>query len=168
MKGERITKAICNKGFNGNSSIQPRSNFGAVVQESSPQTFTAYSLSRYAHTLLTFAEAKARDNQPDAEAYEAINQIRRRANKVDINNPSTYDLTPGLSANAFADSVIQERAFEFCGEPLNRCFDLLRTGKLAIINELILPYNQSFPLNNNFFYNIPPEELILEPYLNLK
>jgi hypothetical protein len=37
------SKAICNKGFSDNSSIQPRSNFGVYVQVSSPQTLTAYS-----------------------------------------------------------------------------------------------------------------------------
>ena len=46
-KGEGITKAICNKGFSGDSSILPRSNFGVGRQESSPQSLTAYSLSRY-------------------------------------------------------------------------------------------------------------------------
>ena len=45
---EMPTKAICNKGFSGNSSILPRSNFGVGVQESSPQSLTAYSLNRYA------------------------------------------------------------------------------------------------------------------------
>lgn len=42
-----VTKAICNKGFSGNSSILLRSNFGVSGQESSPQFLTAYSLSRY-------------------------------------------------------------------------------------------------------------------------
>jgi hypothetical protein len=46
-KGERITKAICNKGFRGISSILPRSNFGVGGQERSPQSLTAYSLKRY-------------------------------------------------------------------------------------------------------------------------
>jgi len=41
------TKAICNKGFSGNSSIVPRSNFGVGRQESSPQSLTAHSLDRY-------------------------------------------------------------------------------------------------------------------------
>ncbi len=72
---------------------------------------------RYAHTLLTYAEAKARSGQLDASAYEAVNMVRRRANKVDINSPSKYDLQPGLSATQFADSVIWERAWEFCAEP---------------------------------------------------
>jgi hypothetical protein len=41
-----LTKAICNKGFSGNSSILPRANFGVGGQESSPQSLTAYSLDR--------------------------------------------------------------------------------------------------------------------------
>jgi len=45
-KPERITKAICNKGFSGNSSILPRSKFGVGGQGSSPQSLTAYSLDR--------------------------------------------------------------------------------------------------------------------------
>ena len=43
---EPLTKAICNKGFSGNSSILPRSNFGVGGQESSPQSLAAYSLDR--------------------------------------------------------------------------------------------------------------------------
>lgn len=43
---ERTTKALCNKGFSGNSSVLPRSNFGISRQESSPQSLTAYSLNR--------------------------------------------------------------------------------------------------------------------------
>jgi len=46
-KPETLTKAICNKGFNDNLSILPRSNFGVGGQESSPQSLTAYSLNRY-------------------------------------------------------------------------------------------------------------------------
>ena len=46
-KSERLTKAICNKGFSGNSSILPRSNFGVSGQGTSPQSLTAHSLNRY-------------------------------------------------------------------------------------------------------------------------
>lgn len=41
---QAVTKAIYNKGFSGISSILPRSNFVIGRQESSPQSFTAYSL----------------------------------------------------------------------------------------------------------------------------
>ncbi len=45
-KYERTTKAICNKGFSGNSSILPRIKLRVGGQESSPQSLTAYSLNR--------------------------------------------------------------------------------------------------------------------------
>jgi hypothetical protein len=41
------TKAICNKGFSGNSSILPRIKFRVGGQVSSPQSLTAYSLNRW-------------------------------------------------------------------------------------------------------------------------
>jgi hypothetical protein len=47
MNNETLTKAICNKGFSGHSSILPRSNFGVGGQETTPQSLTAYSLNRY-------------------------------------------------------------------------------------------------------------------------
>jgi len=47
LKSDLPTKVICNKGFRGNSSILPRSNFGVGGLESSPQSLTAYSLIRY-------------------------------------------------------------------------------------------------------------------------
>ena len=43
---ETLTKAICNKGFSGNSSILPRIKFRVTLQGSSPQSLTAYSLNR--------------------------------------------------------------------------------------------------------------------------
>ncbi|HBX52612.1 MAG: hypothetical protein A2W98_14570 [Bacteroidetes bacterium GWF2_33_38] len=46
-EGQLVTKAICNKGFRGNSSILPRIKFRVGGQESSPQSLTAYSLDRY-------------------------------------------------------------------------------------------------------------------------
>jgi len=43
---QAVTKAICKKGFGGNSSILPRIKFRAGVQFCSPQSLTAYSLIR--------------------------------------------------------------------------------------------------------------------------
>ncbi len=47
-KADPLTKAICNKGFSGNSSILPRIKLIVTRQESSPQSLTAYSLNRCA------------------------------------------------------------------------------------------------------------------------
>ncbi len=46
-EGHLVTKCSSNKGFSGNSSILPRSNFGVGGQESSPQSLTAATLNRY-------------------------------------------------------------------------------------------------------------------------
>ncbi len=43
---EYITKAICNKGFCGDSNVLTRLNIGVSGQESSPQSLTAHSLNR--------------------------------------------------------------------------------------------------------------------------
>jgi hypothetical protein len=51
-KAQLVTKAICNKGFGGNSSVLTRSNFGVVGQESSPQSLTAATLDRYKQSSL--------------------------------------------------------------------------------------------------------------------
>jgi len=45
--GQLVTKAICNKGFRGNSSILPRIKFRVGGQVSGPQSLTAYSLKRW-------------------------------------------------------------------------------------------------------------------------
>lgn len=46
-KHETLTKCSSNKGFNGNSSILPRSKFCVTGQESSSQSLTAATLGRY-------------------------------------------------------------------------------------------------------------------------
>jgi starch-binding outer membrane protein, SusD/RagB family len=130
-------------------------------------TGNVYYILRYAHTLLTYAEAKARDGQLDAAAFEAVNKIRRRANHVDLNSPSKYDLDPGLESNAFIDSVVWERAYEFCGEPGNRWFDIVRTEQVGQIPNLLPPL-RAFPIPFNRstnFFDLPPIDKNLNPGL---
>lgn len=87
--------------------IETDSNSIQLVRDEFTQYF---HLHRYSQTLLTFAEAKARAGGIDKEAYEAINIIRRRANKAPLYLSSAYDLEEGLSNAQFADSVVAERA----------------------------------------------------------
>lgn len=107
-------------------------------------------LYRYAHTLLTYAEAAAQLGTVNDKAYECLNMIRRRANNVDIYSASKYDIQTGLSADAFADSVVQERAWEFAGEPEGRWFDEIRTGQAG----------------DNCFLDIPNDDILLNPNLD--
>lgn len=127
-------------------------------------------LYRYAHSLLTYAEASARSGHLNEKSYECINQIRRRANHVDLFSPSEFDLHPGLSANAFADSVVLERAWELAGEPEGRWYDLLRLEKLEEVlrdtpDEDNFHYRRG-RLENNFL-PIPTYDRNLNPNLEL-
>ncbi len=150
----------------------------ALVRDTTPSLhYAPYSnyahsicLYRYAHTLLTYAEAKARSGQLDASAYEAVNMIRRRANFKDIHSPSVYDLQSGLTAEQFADSVVWERAWEFAGEPEGRWFDLLRLEMVDQLPELRYP-EEIRPAENEvteeyYFLPIPEEEIMIIPELN--
>ncbi len=127
-------------------------------------------LLRYANTLLTFAEAKARSGNIDASAYDAINQVRRRANNVDINTPSNFDLPLGLTSQQFADTVVWERAWELCGEPEIRSFDLLRLGMLGQLPNLKFPgQGQTKEVLTNpetHFFPIPEVDIKLNHNMN--
>jgi hypothetical protein len=80
---------------------------------------------RYAHVLLTYAEAQARSGSVNADAYTALNAVRRRAGLL-------TDLA-GLTPDDFIKAVIDERAWEFAGE-WNRWFDLVRLEKVEEAN----------------------------------
>jgi hypothetical protein len=87
---------------------------------------------RFADVVLVFAEAENEVSGPTAAAYAAINQVRRRSN--------VPDLTPGLSAAQFRDSVWLERRHELYGE-FQEWFDLKRQGRwLDIMNDRIPAY----------------------------
>ncbi|PKP20305.1 MAG: hypothetical protein CVU05_09405, partial [Bacteroidetes bacterium HGW-Bacteroidetes-21] len=81
-----------------------------------------------------FAEAKNETlPTPDAEVYEAINKIRRRANGLDINTPNISVDLAGLSKDGFRNAVLSERAWEFAFE-WKRWHDLVRTERVQEAN----------------------------------
>lgn len=83
---------------------------------------------RYADVLLIFAEAEAQaKGAPTPEAYDAVNQVIRRAFGLPIALPSAKDIA-GLALQPFVDKVIEQRGFEFTMEG-KRLYDLMRTGK---------------------------------------
>lgn len=87
--------------------------------------------------------------------------VRRRANKVDVFSSSEYDLSPGLSPEQFADSVVQERAWEFCGEMEGRWFDLLRLEMVEKLPEIRHPNEKgppTYPVTEEDYYLPIPEE----------
>jgi starch-binding outer membrane protein, SusD/RagB family len=77
-----------------------------------------YIIQRYADNLLLESEAINQLQGPVAAAYAPINAVRSRAG---IGN-----LTPGLSQQAFNDSVFHERRLELTMEGPNGYFDMQR------------------------------------------
>ena len=87
---------------------------------------------RYADVLLVKAEAiNERDRAPDAAAYDAINEVRRRAWKVGKYSDGTATVTPdevdlrGLDYWGFRKALRRERYYEFVYEQ-QRWYDLAR------------------------------------------
>jgi hypothetical protein len=85
---------------------------------------------RYSDVLLMYAEAENELNGP-ANAYESVNQVRRRGYGKPINTPDVdADLPAGLSKDQFFDAIMKERMLELCGEGVRK-FDLIRWNKLG-------------------------------------
>ena len=136
--------------------------------------FNTYVL-RYAEALLTYAEAQNQaDGSPSAEAYEALNKVRRRAAGLDPNTPDgSVDLS-GLSSAEFHDAVITEAGWELAGE-WHRWFNLVRNQMVAEAtakrktdgSELDLDgVNVGDPESafEKFYYApIPASEMLLQP-----
>ena len=113
-----------------------------------------YIFLRYADVLLMYAEALNEVNgSPTTDAYNAINQVRERAN--------LQDLTIGLSYQEFKDAVLQERQWEFVMEG-QRWFDLVRMGKLKERVNLAKPTANIHDFN--ILFPIPQKEM----YFNTK
>ncbi len=106
-------------------------------------------LLRYAEILLTYAEALNEiNNGPTAEAYDAVNQVRRRSRNVNVAGtgiihddifPRELEYREGMSPDfenmsqeEFFNAILDERARELGGEQgAFRWFDLVRTGLLV-------------------------------------
>jgi hypothetical protein len=128
-----------------------------------------FPLIRYSEVLLIYAEALNEENStPPEAAYEAINQVRRRAfGELPYTQPSIksgVDLS-GLDRASFRKAIQDERLFEFVQEG-KRWFDLVRWG---ILEEAVkdVTYNgqkiKSSVSKRNYFYPIPQEQRDLNP-----
>ncbi len=114
---------------------------------------------RYAHVLLIYAEAQARSGSVSADAYTAINAVRKRA--------GLSDLPAGLTGNDFINAVIDERAWEFAGE-WNRWFDLVRLERVEAANANKHPddLTPAKPITKaNYLLPIPGADALMNPNL---
>lgn len=99
-------------------------HFDEEAQLSTTSSGLNWMLYRYAEVLLIYAEAINEVNGPTAEAYEAINQIRRRADLPDLSNMSQDD---------FREAVWKEKWVELCFEN-KTWFDMVRLRKAYNVN----------------------------------
>lgn len=132
----------------------------------SPQNFP---LLRYSDVLLMYAEAENEVSGPTAEAYEAINQVRKRAYGkllAGATNVNEANAPAGLSKKDFAEYIQTERSRELCFEGLRK-FDLIRWGILgSTLKELSAEITANAPAalkyaanaGNNF---VEPQHLLL-------
>ncbi|MEO8238189.1 MAG: RagB/SusD family nutrient uptake outer membrane protein [Flavobacterium sp.] len=119
-----------------------------------------FPLIRYADILLSLAEAINEQGAPTAEAYEAINQVRRRAFGKPINTPDpTVDLS-GLTQATFRAAIQEERKKEFVQEG-QRWFDLVRWGTL--VTEIKKVTAKNSVSERNTLYPIPQSERNIDP-----
>lgn len=89
-----------------------------------------WQILRYSDVLLMYAEAENELNGP-ANAYDAINKVRRRGYGKPIGTPDpTADLPAGLSKSDFFKAIVRERSLELGGEGVRK-FDLLRWNLLG-------------------------------------
>lgn len=129
-----------------------------------PNHYAYYSnipihLLRYTQTALTYAEAKARSGAPDQQAYDCLNAIRERAELP------TYS---GLSASAFADACVQERAWELCGECV-RWFDMTRLDMVQAVvdkRDALDPTPLHTITTADYFLPLPAADILLNPNLS--
>lgn len=106
-----------------------------------------YPILRYADVLLIKAEALNELSGPTTDAYDAINQIRKRAG-------ANMPLLSGLTQVQFRAAVLQERSFEFCFES-KRYFDLIRTEQLIPV----MTAAGKNPQAKNLLFPIPQKEI---------
>lgn len=116
---------------------------------------------RYAEVLLIKAEAENELNGPTQTAYEAINQVRRRAYRhFPITALSVHDLPAGLNQEEFRKRLQQERFNEFILEG-QRWFDLVRWRILVST----VSQEKTGITEKNYLFPIPASQITLNPNL---
>lgn len=118
---------------------------------------------RYSDILLMKAEAiNELNNGPTAEAYDAINQVRKRARFDGTEELPILPDLQGLSYEAFKEALLLERRHEFVAEG-HRWLDLVRFGKLQELVPLAKPGVQPQPYH--VLFPVPQGEIDLNPNL---
>jgi hypothetical protein len=121
-----------------NQKYLPRVRSGAAAGDLNLTNPNNYRAIRYADVLLMAAEALNRGGLNDTKALGYLNQVRDRA------FGDTNHRISSVGA-ALTDAIWKERRVEFVGEGF-RFFDLVRTGKAAVISGFKAGKNELFPI----------------------
>ncbi len=143
-----------------------RRSFEVAAPKSKNFTAINFPILRYSDVLLMNAEAINEVNQgPTTEAYNAINQVRRRAYGFPLNVANkTSDLAAGLGYTAFQQAVYNERLLELCFEGLRRN-DLIRWGTFlptmqALAYQILSSAPSKYLYAANAASNVQPKHLL--------
>jgi hypothetical protein len=132
---------------------------------------------RYAELLLVYAEASGRANSASPAAWEALNQVKRRAEGLPFGTESAKDYTS--ADGSIAEIAYTERKWELAGEYL-RWNDLVRLERVAqamAIRPNVTTKNSAGAVlkesnaivgstgTDNYFAPIPQNEVTLNPNL---
>ncbi|WP_234572646.1 RagB/SusD family nutrient uptake outer membrane protein [Rhodohalobacter sp. 614A] len=143
--------------YSDGSTVQFEPHFGKFWdQEAEPRannTDMDVIYLRYADVLLIYAEALNEvNNGPTPQAYDAINQVRRRARFDGTTERNVLPDIAGLNYQQFKDAILKERRWEFVLEG-QRWGDLVRMDKLVDIvnasgkeNASPEPFHKLFPI----------------------
>jgi starch-binding outer membrane protein, SusD/RagB family len=101
------------------------------------------------------------DGTPSSLALERLNMIKRRAYGYDPISVSPVDYPAGMSKDAFRDTVLNERAYEFLLEG-RRWWDLKRTGRVKTAMQAA---GRNF-IDARLLWPIPSDEINNNPSLS--
>ncbi|NGM90424.1 RagB/SusD family nutrient uptake outer membrane protein, partial [Parapusillimonas sp. SGNA-6] len=156
-----------------------RRTYELILPRSTTRTATNFPLLRYSDVLLMFAEAENEVNgSPTEEAYEAINQVKRRAYGYDQFTPNTDIDEDDLSYQEFLEYIQDERSRELAFEGLRKS-DLVRWGiyvrNMQYIAQDVAPLSGDFydfprrtfgsVTERHTLWPIPTYEMGLNPHL---
>jgi hypothetical protein len=156
-----------------------RREYEVVLPKNGSATPQNFPLLRYSDILLMFAEADNEVNKaPSAEAYNAINMVRKRAfGKLmpGATEPDKFNLS-GLDYTAFFEEIVDERARELSFETMRKS-DLIRWGIfVTTMNNIGNMLTQHVPtayykvrfdnvVDKHVIWPIPTYEMSLNPAL---
>jgi hypothetical protein len=117
---------------------------------------------RYSDVLLMYAEALNEQSGPTSDAYEALNQVVRRAYGKAVHTPDAIVDIKNVSQADFRNTVYLQRRLEFVYE-MQRWYDLVRTGRM--LDEL---HAHGKPNAKDYNYLLPVPQREIDVNQNLK